>query len=270
MSTSTSRIVWYSPLTGKNAFEIQPNPNVSDTALSEIYLKADGTRQVSGATWDMGAPDLTTTGFVHASSFKGNTGSHTYLDAYENKDIRLTTSGTGNVLLNSVPLVTTTGTQTLTNKTLASSTNFIRPTYSYRRVDNTLGATLNQNINTTIVFDTIMSDVGVFSSEMTITAHKFINSSGALRSWTVLFTFFTSGIVSGAIEQYDVSNTLVNSWIGTLSPVINSNGQTNAEALMDIGDYLVFKIFTTSAGPYLYASGTAVRTNVTFIDHGLH
>lgn len=269
MSYSTSKIVWYSPLTGKSICEIQPNPNVADGSLSEVYLKADGTRQVSGSTWDMGGPDVTTTGSMQSTSFQGITGQHTYIDAEINKDIKLTTSGTGTASLNNVPLATTTGTQTLTNKTLASSTNFIRPSYSYRRVDNTLGATLNQNVNTTIVFDTIIMDVGVFASEMTISTYKFINSSGALRSWTALFSFFTSGIVSGTIEQYDASNTLVNSWIGVLSPVINANGQTIAEALMDIDDYLVFKIFTTSAGPYLYSSGAAVRTNVTFIDHGL-
>ena len=191
------------------------------------------------------------------------------ITAAANKNVAIATSGTGRLTNNSVAVPTISSTDSLTNKTLASSTNYIRPSYSYRRVDNTLGAILNQNINTTIVFDSIMLDVGVFSSEMTITAHKFINSSGALRSWTVLFTFFTSGIVAGTIEQYDTSNTLVNTWIGTLSPVTNANGQTSAKALMDIGDYLVFKIFTTSVSPYLYSGGSAVRTNVTFTDHGL-
>ena len=313
--------------------------NISDAALSTSYLKADGTRQVSGPTWDMGAPDLTTTGIIKSSQFQGNTGQHTYVQAELNKNVYLTTSGTGAVVVytgqtlkvdtinesttnattvtiantgtstdaaafaisstsggvtitaaanknvaiatsgtgrltnNSVAVPTISSTDSLTNKTLNSTTNTIRPSASFLRYYTSVAQSLANGTTTPIAFATLGESLGSIGSEVTLAASgsgtKFTNTSGAARVWLVGgVCYTTSGSTTLLIvDMYNGSAVLQRRYIAVCSS--SGEGSLTTPVYVSNNYYILVSIFQNSGGVQTlnYASPHYVTT-ITLTDLG--
>lgn len=184
---------WTSPLISNGIFDSNGNPLVGLTGGGAAVNYANVTNAATGATPAVGA-----------------TGSDT------NVSLNLTTKGTGTVQANGVPVVTTTGAQTLTNKTLTT------PSLSSPKI--TDGAFLDGNGNQILVFNSNASATNqlMISNRATGAAPSLHAVGGDTNISLNLVTKGTGVVQNNGVDLVSVSatQTLTNKTL--TSPTLNT------------------------------------------------
>lgn len=167
--------------------------------------------------------------FVITPATAGNAPTFSVGGSDTNVSLNLVTQGTGTVQANSVPVITTTGTQTLTNKTISGSSNTISNianaslTNSSLTIGSTpvsLGSTATTIAGLTLTTPTIAS--------FTNATHNHSNATGG---GTISYTDLTSRptLPSGSIVGTTDAQTLTNKTI-TSSRITKRVGTTTSSA----------------------------------------
>lgn len=174
-----------------------------------------------------------------------------------NKNMEVTTSGTGRITNNSIAVPTISSTDTLTNKTIVGTDNTVYRTTSRMKYTTTVATSIADSSLTYMPFATAAESTGRLSTEISVTGTdtKFGNNAGATRFWYVTCQMFTTGNTHViVIDHFNSSDQMLNRFttaVGTNTNdiAVSANGISMAQ-----GDYIKCGIFHIGAGLTLYYS----------------
>ena len=172
--TATSLVALNSDLT-LSAGLVNRSINITPSGTGTVKVAAGKTLKVdtiNESTTNATTVTIANTGTsTDAAAFAiSSTSGGVTITAAANKNVAIATSGTGRLTNNSVAVPTISSTDSLTNKTLNSTTNTIRPSASFLRYYTSVAQSLANGTTTPIAFATLGESLGSIGSEVTLAA----------------------------------------------------------------------------------------------------